>query len=80
MTRHSFRWTNLVFGLFFLAIVGNWAVWERELLSTRDLSLTAAATLIVIGVLGTVGTLWPRRTTTHPTYEGATHEEADPQP
>lgn len=80
MTRHSFRWENLAFSLFFLAIVGNWAVWERDLLSPREFSLTAAGALIVIGVLGTAGTLWPSRTNPKSTPEGATHEEADPQP
>ncbi|WP_456698453.1 hypothetical protein [Aeromicrobium sp. P5_D10] len=81
MTRHSFRWENLAFGVFFLAIIGNWAVWERDLLSPRELSLTAAGALIVIGVLGTAATLWPtRKTPTSSSPEGVTHEEADPQP
>lgn len=79
MTKHSFRWENLAFALFFAAIVGNWAVWERELISARELSLTAAAALIVLGVLGTAATLWSSRNRSTPTLEGAEHEETDPQ-
>ncbi|MET0449739.1 MAG: hypothetical protein ABW004_15095 [Aeromicrobium sp.] len=89
MTRHPLRWENLAFGLFFLAIVGNWAVWKRDILTPRELGLTAATLLIVLGVLGVALTLWqarPTRTTTttrtteRDDHEGAQHEEADPQP
>ncbi|MFI5426405.1 hypothetical protein [Aeromicrobium sp. UC242_57] len=80
MSKHPFRWENLVFALFFAAVVGSWAVWERDLLTPRELSLTAAGTLLVLGVLGAAATLWPTRTTTLTTSEGASHEEADPQP
>lgn len=80
MTKHSFRWENLAFALFFGAIIGNWAVWERDLLSTRELSLTTAGALIAIGVLGTAATLWPTRKNSQSSPEGETHEEVDPQP
>lgn len=84
MSKHPFRWSNLAFGLFFLAIVGNWAVWERDLLTPREFSLTAAGVLIVVGLIGATAALWPSRSTasplTTPTYEGSPHEEADPQP
>jgi len=56
MNRHPFRWDALAFGLFFLAVLGQWAVWERDLLGPDELAYVAAAVLIVLGVLGIVGT------------------------
>ena len=56
MNRHQFRWDAFVFGLFFLAVLGQWAVWEHNLLSPDDLAFVAAAVLIVLGVLGIAGT------------------------
>ncbi|MCW2840427.1 MAG: hypothetical protein JWR55_1910 [Aeromicrobium sp.] len=88
MTRHPFRWENLIFGVVFLAIVANWAVWKQDLLTPRELSITASAALIVLGVVGIAATLWRARpasvppttdTTTDTTDEGAPREEADPQ-
>jgi hypothetical protein len=96
MTRHSFRWEGLAFGLFFLSAVGNWAVWKQDLMSPRQLGLTASAVLIVLGLLGVAATVWQSRTpkaarpvttpmssdetTTDPTPEGPEDEEAHPQP
>jgi hypothetical protein len=56
MKRHPFRWDALIFGLFFLAVLGQWAVWERDLLAPDALAFVAAAVLIVLGVIGIVGT------------------------
>jgi hypothetical protein len=56
MKRHPFRWDALIFGLFFLAVLGQWAVWEMDLLAPDALAFVAAAVLIVLGVLGIVGT------------------------
>lgn len=56
MSRHPFRWDAVAFGLFFLAVLGQWAVWEHHLLSPDDLAFVAAAVLIVLGFLGIVGT------------------------
>ena len=56
MNRHPFRWDALFFGLLFLAVLGQWAVWEIDLLGPDDLAYVAAAVLIVLGVLGIVGT------------------------
>ena len=56
MRRHPFRWDAIAFGLFFLAVLGQWAVWEHNLLSPDDLAFVAAAVLIVLGVLGIAGT------------------------
>ena len=92
MTRHSFRWEGLVFGLFFLSAVGNWAVWKQDLLTPRQLGLTASGVLILLGLLGVAATVWQTRsatrahqipapeTTTDPTPEGPEDEEAHPQP
>jgi hypothetical protein len=57
MNRHPFRWDALAFGLFFLAVLGQWAVWDRDLLGPDELAYVAAAVLIVLGVLGIVGTV-----------------------
>jgi hypothetical protein len=56
MNRHPFRWDAIAFGLFFLAVLGQWAVWERNLLEPDELAYVAATTLIVLGVLGIAGT------------------------
>ena len=61
MTRHSFCWEGLAFGLFFLAAVGNWAVWKQDLLTPRQLGLTASGVLIVLGLLGVAATVWQTR-------------------
>jgi len=96
MTRHSFRWEGLAFGLFFLSAVGNWAVWKQDLLTPRQLGLTASGVLILLGLLGVAATVWQTRapraarpvtapassdeTTPDPTPEGIEDEEAHPQP
>ena len=56
MNRHQFRWDAFVFGLFFLAVLGQWAVWKMDWLETDDLAYVAAAVLILLGVVGFVGT------------------------
>lgn len=56
MNRHPFRWEGLAFGLFFLAVLGQWAVWEQDWLSPEGLAYVAAGTLILLGALGIVGT------------------------
>jgi hypothetical protein len=77
MNRHSLRWSNLAFGMFFLAAVGQWAVWRQDLLTPRELSLTAAGVLIVVGVVGVAATLrHVRPTASSTTSEGDSHEQA----
>jgi len=56
MNRHPVRWDALIFGLFFLAVLGQWAVWEQDLLGQDDLAFLAAAVLIVLGVVGILAT------------------------
>lgn len=93
MTRHTFRWEGLAFGLFFLSAVGNWAVWKQDLLTPRQLGLTASGVLIVLGLLGVAATVWQTRparparataktetTTDTTTPEGPDDEEAHPKP
>ncbi len=92
MTRHTFRWEGLAFGLFFLSAVGNWAVWKQDLLTPRQLGLTASGVLILLGLLGVAATVWQTRSasrarripatepTPAPTPEGPEDEAAHPQP
>jgi len=61
MTRHSFRWEGLAFGLFFLAGIGNWAVWKQDIMTPRQLTLTASGVLIFLGVVGVAATVWQTR-------------------
>jgi hypothetical protein len=62
MNRHQFRWDAFVFGLFFLAVLGQWAVWKMDWLAPDDLAYVAAAVLILLGVVGFVGTAISART------------------
>ncbi|MFZ0140684.1 MAG: hypothetical protein WAL70_06330 [Aeromicrobium sp.] len=80
MKRHPFRWDALIFGLFFLAVLGQWAVWERDLLTPDALAFVAAAALIVLGVLGIVGTAISARSDrrTAPFTPDTTATEDDP--
>lgn len=75
MTRHPFRWESLAFGLFFLAAAVNWAVWKQDLLTPRQLSLTASGALIFLGLVGVAATLWQARPAPLPT---ATAPEGEP--
>ncbi len=52
MNRHPFRWDSLVFGLFFLAMIGQWSVWDRGLLDPSELAYINAAVLIALGGVG----------------------------
>jgi len=80
MTRHPFRWSSLVFGLLFLAGVGQWAVWKADWLTPHELSLISSAVLIALGLLGVIATFWkPKQLTTTPRLEGPEDEEIDPQ-
>lgn len=56
MTRHSFRWSGLIFGALFLSIAGNWAVWQGDLLTGREVGYIASGLLIAVGVLGVLAT------------------------
>lgn len=85
MNRHPFRWESLAFGLFFLSVVGNWAVWQQDLLTPRQLGLVASGVLIVLGLAGVAATLWQGRpaaatATATATREGGHDDDAHPQP
>jgi hypothetical protein len=84
MNRHQFRWDAFVFGLFFLAVLGQWAVWKQDWLATDDLAYVAAAVLILLGVVGFVGTAISaraeRRTAPFTPKASAQTEAAEDQP
>lgn len=83
MNTHPFRWRGLIFGLLFLAIAGNWAVWKQDLLTQQQFSYAVSAVLIAFGILGVFATFWrpaPRSTHDHPDTQEDSHEELDPQP
>ena len=63
MNRHSFRWTGIAFGALFLSIAANWAVWEGDLLTGREMSYVVSGVLIALGLLGVIATF--RRPATH---------------
>ncbi|MGJ9421893.1 hypothetical protein [Aeromicrobium sp. CF3.5] len=91
MNRHTFRWQGAAFGAFFLAVAGNWAIWQQDLLTQREFSLSLSVVLIVAGILGVILTFWKPRPpstttsttdatdTTHP-MEESDEEATDPQP
>ena len=78
MNRHPFRWQGLAFGAFFLAVAGNWAVWEQDLLSPDQFSFTLSAVLIVAGVVGVVATFVKPRHAPAPA-QPETHIHDDPE-
>ncbi len=81
MNRHAFRWDAFIFGLFFLAVLGQWAVWEQDLLGQDDLAFLAAAVLIVLGVVGILATaVSTRKPRTAPFAPEPTPETDDPAP
>jgi hypothetical protein len=57
MNRHPFRWDAMIFGLFFLAVLGQWAVWEQDLLDPDAFGYITAGVLIALGLVGIVGTV-----------------------
>ena len=86
MNRHPVRWQGVAFGAFFLAVAGNWAVWQQDLLTQREFSLSLSVVLIVAGILGVILTFWKPRppgttaTTTDPDIDTVTThplEESD---
>ena len=79
MNRHPFRWSYLLFAALFLAAVAGWAVWREDLLTSRELSLSASGVLIVLGLVGVAATLRqarPARPAPAPTPEGDDHDQA----
>lgn len=61
MTKHSFAWHNLAFGAFFLAIVGNWVAHKQDTLTLEELSIAVPITLIALGVIGIIATVWRKK-------------------
>lgn len=61
MTRHKLAWTSLAFGVFFLAIAGNWVAGRQDVLTRHELGIAAPITLIVLGVIGVIATIWRKQ-------------------
>jgi hypothetical protein len=81
VNRHPFRWSYLLFATLFLAVVAGWAVWREDLLTGRELSLSASGVLIALGLVGIAATLRQARpgrpTPSHPPVpEGDPHDQA----
>ena len=69
MNRHSFRWTGLAFGAFFLAVAAHWAVWQAEALTSREIGYVVSGLLIAAGTVGVLLTLRSPRPTAAPEPE-----------
>jgi hypothetical protein len=78
MTRHPFRWGRLVLGLLYLACSAAWVVRREDVLSARQLSLTASGVLIALGVVGVAATLRHARSTTSPSTTTSTTSTTAP--
>lgn len=82
MKRHPFSLESLAFGLFFLAVIGQWAVWRAEILSPDQLAYLAAGSLIVLGVIGILASLAKPKSSAHEPIQETEipdDEEIDPQ-
>lgn len=79
MTRHPFGWGALAFGLFFAAVIGQWALWRSDRLSPDELAYVAAGVLIALGAIGVVASLRrpPARPAVANEEEPDEHEETD---
>lgn len=61
MNRHAFAWQNFAFGAFFLAIVGSWVAHRQDVLTLEELSVAVPITLIGIGILGIIASIWRKQ-------------------
>jgi len=61
MNRHAFAWGSFAFGAFFLAIVGNWVAHKQDVFTLEQLSIAAPITLIVLGILGIIASIWRKK-------------------
>jgi uncharacterized membrane protein (DUF4010 family) len=61
MNKHAFAWENLVFGAFFLAIVGNWVAHRQDTFTLEQLGVAAPIALIALGVMGVAATMWRKK-------------------
>lgn len=79
MKKHSPRWDALVFGLLFAGFCAFWWLHDRDWITPRDANLWAAGLLIAAGVIGTVLTLRPTRTSSPTALKEGSDEEAGTQ-
>jgi F0F1-type ATP synthase assembly protein I len=61
MNRHAFAWESFAFGALFLAIVGNWVALKQDTFTLDQLSVAAPITLIVLGILGIIASIWRKK-------------------
>lgn len=61
MNRHSFTWQNLAFGALFLGIVINSVAHKQDAFTLEELSIAVPVTLIALGVIGIIATVWRRK-------------------
>jgi hypothetical protein len=61
MTKHSFAWESFAFGALFLAIVGNWIAHEQDVFTLGQLSVAAPITLIALGIIGIIASIWSKK-------------------
>lgn len=61
MNRHAFAWGSFAFGVFFLAIVSNWVAHKQDVFTLGQLSVAAPITLIVLGILGIIASIWRKK-------------------
>lgn len=78
MNRHRFRWTGLAFGALFLSIAGNWAVWQGDLLTGREMGYVVSGALIAAGLLGVLATFRRPKPPVPATSAGGPAHETDP--
>lgn len=62
MNRHATDVVSLVAGAMFLAVAGIWLLFRTVHISLPSIGWLAAGGLVIVGVLGLVGTLRPGRT------------------
>lgn len=60
MTKHRFAWTNFLFGIFFLAVVGNWIAQRQDTITLEQLGIAGPLLLIVLGAAGIGSTMWKK--------------------
>ena len=58
MNRHAFAWASCAFGIFFLVIVVSWIANEQDVFTLGQLSVAAPITLIVLGIIGIITSIW----------------------
>lgn len=61
MKKHTFAWESFAFGAFFLVIFGNRLVRGQDIFSLGQLSVAAPITLIMLGIIGIIASVWRKK-------------------